>query len=301
MDAVADIGNIEDSYEVVGVLDNDGGFGDIYVAHDRRSRAKVAIKTQKSWRIGPKSLHISDGRRLVEVESRHMMTLRGIEAIPRLLATGTYRGNRCLVMEFVKGRQLRNVVEKRPVKDLSVVASIIGQLCEILHDVHARDLVHCDLKPENVIVEPDGRLRLIDMGQAVRANKETSDGFGTTGYAAPEQLEANQDGLTSRADIFALGAMLLEMTVMQLPYGGPEERVEQGHPVLPAERIATIPSEFRDLALRMVAWEAEDRPANVREVFEAIRPHLPKTRSDRPLKPLSPDPTEYYRSRPPRL
>ncbi len=87
---------------------------------------------------------------------------------------------------------------------------------------------------------------------------------------------------------------------MRLPYGGQGERAEEGTPVLP-DRLAKLPPKFASLALSMVRWEAAERPADVREVFDRLRCHLPRLGSQRPSKPLRPDPTEYYRTHPPRL
>ncbi|MFE3883474.1 serine/threonine protein kinase [Streptomyces lydicus] len=297
---IEEVGDVEQRYEILGPI-GDGGYGDLYSGRDHESGEKVAVKSQKPWRMGPRVHHQSDGEELIQ-EGFRMLTLSGIEAIPEIIATGTYKGDRCLVMEFIEGRQLQDVLmAARPVRDPGTVASITGQLCEILWDVHRKELVHCDLKPENVVVKPDGRMYLIDMGQAVRVKEETSDGRGTPGYASPEQLEENHNGLTGQADIFGLGCMLLEMTVLRLPYGGLERRVDQGHPILPPDRLALLPPQFRDLVMQMVQWDAEDRPADVREVFERIRPYLPALGARRPSKPLRPDPTEYYRTHPPRL
>ncbi|MFI0976533.1 protein kinase [Streptomyces sp. NPDC021093] len=205
-------------------------------------------------------------------------------------------------MEFVEGRQLHDVLsDALPIRYPEAIASIIGQLCEILREVHDRNLVHCDLKPENVIVQPDGRLRLIDMGLAITAGQKTCDSRGTRGWASPEQSDACTPGLTRQADIFGLGCMLIEMTVMRLPYGGLEELAEPGGPVLPPEKLAALPPEFASLALSMVRWNAEERPADVREVFEQLRPHLPALGSRWSSKRLRPDPTEYYRTHEPRL
>ncbi len=300
MSEIKEIGNIEQRYKILGPI-GDGGYGDLYAGCDRERGKKVAVKAQKPWRMGPRTYHESDGEELIK-EGACLLTLSGIEAIPELIATGTYKDDRCLVMEFIEGRQLQDVLmSARPVRAPNTVASIIGQLCEILWEVHRKELVHCDLKPENVVVEPDGRLRLIDMGQAVRIGEATPRELGTPGYASPEQLEENCDGLTEQADIFALGCLLLEMTVLRLPYGGSKRRVCRGCPVLQPDRLASIPAQFRDLALQMVQWDAQDRPADVREVFEQIRPYLPALGSLRPPKPLRPDPTEYYRTRAPRL
>ncbi|MFD8933876.1 serine/threonine protein kinase [Streptomyces sp. NPDC059578] len=300
MREIEEIGDVEKRYEVLGTV-GCGGQGDLFLGRDRRSGERVALKLQKARDLGPESNFHWAGRNLLEEGSR-MTLLAGIQAIPEIIASGTHRGRRCLVMEFVEGRQLQDVLlAARPVRHPGTVASVIGQLCEILWEVHARNLVHCDLKPENVIVQPDGRLRLIDMGHAITAGKSTQYERGTRGWASPEQSDACPSGLTRRADIFGLGCILLEMTVMRLPYGGLEERAEQGGPVLPADRLAKLPLEFASLALRMVRWEAEERPADVREVFDQLRPHLPRLGSRRPSKRLRPDPTEYYRTHPARL
>ncbi|WP_206507347.1 serine/threonine protein kinase [Streptomyces chrestomyceticus] len=300
MRKVEEIGNVEKSYEVLDMV-GDGGQGDLFLARDRRSGERVALKLQKARDLGPESIFRWAGEELLREGSR-MTLLTGIQAIPEIIATGTHRGRRCLIMEFVEGRQLQDVLlAARPVRHPEIVASVIGQLCEILWEVHAQNLVHCDLKPENVIVQPDGRLSLIDMGLAVTAGKATSDSRGTRGWASPEQSDACPSGLTQRADIFGLGCMLLEMTVMRLPYGGLEELAEPGGPVLPAEKLAALPPEFASLALSMVRRKAEERPADVREVFDQLRPYLPRLGSRRPPKRLRPDPTEYYRTHEPRL
>ncbi|MDX3086720.1 MULTISPECIES: serine/threonine protein kinase [Streptomyces] len=300
MREIEEIGDVEKRYEVLDMF-GDGGQGDLFLGRDRSSGQKVALKLQKARDLGPESAFRSAGMRLVK-EGSHMMMLSGIQAIPEIIAVGTHRRRRCLIMEFIEGRQLHNVLrEARPVKHPGIIASVIGQLCEILAEVHDQNLVHCDLKPENVIVQPDGRLRLIDMGLAVVAGEETDWSRGTRGWASPEQSDACPSGLTRQADIFGLGCILLEMTVMRLPYGGLEELAEAGTPVLPADKLAELPPEFASLALWMVRYEAAERPANVREVFDRLRPYLPRLGSRRPPKRLRPDPTEYYRTHSPRL
>lgn len=296
-----DIGNVERYYEV-SHLEGDGGQGDLFAGRDRASGRKIALKVQKPLGLQPPSWFRSEGDRLV-LEG-HKQLLTDIEDFPEMIAIGWYRRRRCLVMEFVEGRQLRTVLmSRRPLKDVATVASIIGQLCEILDVIHQKELVHCDLKPENVIVEPDGKIRLIDMGHAVWRGCPTEMEHGTLGYASPAQWDPNPSGLTEHADVYALGAMLLEMTVMRLPYiTEREERPLRGCPVLPPDRLTAIPPKLAPLALQMVEWDAHRRPPNVREVFARLRSLLPTVDScRRPVKPLRPDPTEYYRTHVPRL
>ncbi|MFJ2674879.1 serine/threonine protein kinase [Streptomyces sp. NPDC087525] len=300
MKKIERLGDVEKHYEVLDMV-GCGGQGELFIGQHRKSGERVALKVQKPWGLGARKYFDEAGEELLE-EGGRMLALTGIKAIPEILATGTHKGRRCLVMEFVKGRQLQDVLlAARPVRHPNTVASVIGQLCEILWEVHEKRLVHCDLKPENVIVEPDGRLHLIDMGWAVSSGAETADAHGTLGWASPEQSEASPHGLTPQADIFGLGCILLEMTVMRLPYGGLEERAVLGCPVLPPDRLALLPPQFASLALQMVRWEAEERPADVQEVFDRLRPYLPPLGSRRPPRPLEPDPTEYYRTHPPRM
>ncbi|MER5766617.1 serine/threonine-protein kinase [Streptomyces sp. NPDC001985] len=283
-------------YEVLEEVGS-GGQGDLYAGFDRETGEKVAIKFQKPRAFESESWYREIGKDFVQ-EATWGDRLSGVRGIPRILDHGHHGNRYCIVMEFAEGRLLDDVIaDARPLKHLPSVASVIGQLCEILSGVHRRGLVHRDVKPENVILGPDGQVWLLDLGLAVGAGVRVEYAGGTIGYAPPEQLDASDRGLTARSDVFALGCLLLEMTIMRLPYAG-RERPEPGCPVLPAEDIELIPGEFRSLALRMVDTVAENRPT-VSEVRDELRPFLPVPGSPPPAKPLTPDPTEYYRCPPP--
>jgi serine/threonine-protein kinase len=301
MGQVLDLPDIEEVYEVMEQV-GDGGQADLYAGCERSSGRKVALKIQKERGFEP-SQYFKEVAQGFEKEGGRTQTLAGVRGIPEVFAIGYYRERRCIALEFIEGKLLfDSTASARPVKDLGTIASVAGQLCEILDGVHRLNIVHRDLKPENVMVEPDGRIRLLDLGMAISANEDTEEGCGTIGYVPPEQLDRNTAGVTGRADIFALGCILLEMTVMQLPYGGTRTGLlQEGFPVLPPDRLADLPPALGPLMLRMVERLPERRPADVREVFAALRPHLPVPGSARPRKPLRPDPTEYYRTNPPRL
>lgn len=294
--------DIETRYNVQGEIGR-GGQGLLFVAIERASGRRMAVKVQPPWHSESHARFMSLGRELFEEGDRNE-ELSAVPGIPDVFARGLYRGRRCIVMEYVDGVPLAGLVESvRPVKDLGTVAALIGQLCEILHGVHALNLVHCDVKPENVIVEHDGRVRLIDMGLGIAMGTEFHFSRGTPGFMAPEQYDGNPKGkgLTGQADIFGLGVMLLEMTVMRVPYGGTEERLLEEHAVLPADRLAQIPSRIRPLALSMVERDKDLRPPTMKAVFDALRPLIPVPGSRRSAKPLRPDPVQYYLANAPTL
>ncbi|MFF7591096.1 protein kinase [Kitasatospora purpeofusca] len=294
-----EIGDIESHYEVLEQISFDTGQGDLYAGRNRVTGEKVAIKAQKERQFESTQYFADLGTDLTE-EGTHTFNLLKVPGIPKLMALGEFRGRRCLVMEYVDGLPLSDVVSSfRPIRDTVTVASVIGQLCEILDDVHRLRFVHRDVKLDNAMVERSGRLRLLDLGLATAADAPTDRGCGTMGYAAPEQLGASESGVTAQADIFSLGCVLLEMTVMQLPYGGTRSGITARNPVvLPRDRIDAIPGIFAELALAMVELKPENRPATVREVYAGFRCQVPPVDSPAPGKPMRPDPTEYFRTIP---
>ncbi|MFH8558579.1 serine/threonine protein kinase [Streptomyces celluloflavus] len=280
-----------------------GGQGELYRGRDTETGRHVAVKLQKARLFEPENSYRGMGDTFEE-EAAMTQQLTGIRGVPRVIASGpvgfTYE-RRCIVLEFVEGPVLYDAMLRgRPLRT-PTVASIIGQLCEILHRVHDRQLVHRDIKPENVILDPSGCVWLIDMGLALHQGEKTDRGDGTPGYVPPDEYDGCPDGVTLLSDIFALGCMLLEMTVMQLPYAGMAERPAPDCPVLPPDRMRRVPLQFRSLALSMVDRVPGNRPQGVREVFDQLRPLLPILGSKPPAKPLRPDPTEYYRTRRPTL
>ncbi|BAJ32520.1 putative serine/threonine protein kinase [Kitasatospora setae KM-6054] len=291
--------DIESHYEVLDQISFDTGQGDLYTGRHRKTGEKVALKVQKERQFESTRHFIALGRDLTD-EGECTSTLSEVPGIPRLIGQGVFRGGQCLVMEYVDGVPLYDVVSLfRPVRDTSTVASVIGQFCEVLDDVHRRGYVHRDVKPDNAMLEHSGRLRLLDLGLATPARRRTEYGCGSIGYAPPEQLRSSDDGVTPRADVFSLGCVLLEMTVMRLPYDGTRGGLTAENPVvLPRDRIDAIPKEFAEVALAMVELRPENRPASVREVYEALRSRVPPVDSPAPRKPLRPDPTEYYRTVP---
>jgi serine/threonine protein kinase len=206
------------SYEVIAPL-GQGGMGEVYRARDTKLNRDVAIK------VLPASF-AADADRLkrFEQEARTAGALNHPNLVT-IFELGVAEGSPYIVMELVEGETLRQrLAGALPVRKAIDYAMQIAQGLAAAHD---RGIVHRDLKPENVIVTPDGRLKTLDFGLAkafARAIKNdggsletglfdgTSPGtvLGTVGYMAPEQVRG-ESTIDSRADIFALGAILYEM------------------------------------------------------------------------------------------
>ncbi|WP_075791151.1 serine/threonine-protein kinase [Massilia putida] len=197
----------------------EGGFGEVYEAWDTRLQRSVAIKTIRHGG--------SAGVDLVR-EARLAASLRHA-AFVKVYAVEEDSDGQFIVMELVHGRTLKQALQDDSVS-LSTALDWVGQIAEAMRDAHASGLVHGDIKPSNLMVEDDGRVRILDFGLALRHDAlatETvslgstvsagqTDPQGTIAYMAPERLQgATPD---PRADVYALGVILYELACGKRPF-----------------------------------------------------------------------------------
>jgi serine/threonine-protein kinase len=197
----------------------EGGFGEVYEAWDTRLHRSVAIKTIRHG--------VSAGVDLVR-EARLAASLRHA-AFVKIHAVEDDGDGQFIVMELVHGRTLKQILQDGPVA-LSTALNWAGQVAEAMRDAHASGLVHGDIKPSNLMVEDDGRVRILDFGLALRqdtlatetvslgstASAGQTDPQGTIAYMAPERLQgATPD---PRADVYALGVILYELACGKRPF-----------------------------------------------------------------------------------
>ena len=158
-----------------------------------------------------------------EVEQMILEKLQGPH-VPTFIAKGDMAMQPYLVMEYIEGPALHDCLEKGPL-DFDEIARRMTAVAGAVHDVHSQNVVHLDLKPANILFRPDGTAVLIDFGLAHHAQlpdlvqEAFNKPVGTAAYIAPEQIYNRR--CDPRSDIFALGAMLYQLTTMNLPFGSP--------------------------------------------------------------------------------
>jgi serine/threonine protein kinase len=234
---------VEAKYRVDLVLGR-GGMGAVYRAHDMRLERDVAIKVVRA-----ELLHDPDARSRFRREAQLVARLQH-PGVVSVFDYGTLpEGAAFLVMEYVRGRDLRAVLRERGTLPPDLVAQVLAGVCEAVDAAHRMGVLHRDLKPENVLLsEDERRVKVLDFGVAklmdadARGETLTLDGqpIGTPAYMAPEQLIGGE--VTPRTDVFALGAMAYEMAAGQAPFGlGPIAdiafRQREGAPPLPDDRV----------------------------------------------------------------
>jgi serine/threonine protein kinase len=215
---------LHERYRVVRILGK-GGMGAVYLVEDTKLYGKLWAMKELLERF------VDEADRAESVaqfqhEARILVSLRHPN-LPQIVDAFEEGGRHYLVMEYVEGQTLEAMLEQSPVGAFSEeqVLGWAGQICDVLNYLHAHDppVIFRDLKPANVMVTPEGRVKLIDFGVArlFDPSKGTDTlKMGTVGYAPPEQY-AGQGQTTPRSDVYALGATLYELLTGDNPEAHP--------------------------------------------------------------------------------
>ena len=242
-----------------------GGTGTVFQAHDPELDRQVAVKVLTNLGLG------TDGRARLQQEAQAIAKLNH----PNIVAVydvGELDNVPFIVMEYVEGQDLH----RRAPDDFAEIVSVARQVSLALQHAHDSGVIHRDLKPENVLVQSDGTAKLVDFGIARSvASRMTSEGqiAGTVYYLAPE-LALGQD-YDGRADLYALGVMLYELSVGSLPFdqGDPLAVVSQhvnATPIPPRARNPEISPRLEALILQLLSKEQSERPPSAAAVIEAL-------------------------------
>ncbi len=256
-------------------LIGEGGMGKVYEAEERLSKRKVALKV-----LRPELAKAEDGRRLFLNEMTILAHLDHPNVV-RCLACQEIEGELVMVLEFLEGPTLRQVLAERGRLPWTEAASLAVQIASGLSAAHGQTpaIVHRDLKPENVIVLPDGRVKVMDFGiakvlEAMRHG--TTHSVGTLQYMSPEQIDAGDVG--PRADLYALGLVLYELLSGQPPFSSASPRellnlhCTEPVPPLPDDVRRGLPKGVERLVFSLLEKRAEDRPESAEAVIEALEP-----------------------------
>jgi hypothetical protein len=249
-----------------------GGMGEVWKAKDQVLGRIVAIKVLKEEYTGDPGF-----LQRFRAEARHTALLNHV-GIANVFDYGEEAGSAYLVMELVPGQPLSSIIEHEQVLSPDRTLSMIAQTARALAIAHAQGLVHRDIKPGNLLITPDGRVKVTDFGIARLADQvpltQTGQVMGTAQYLAPEQ--ATGQTATGASDIYSLGVIGYECLSGHRPFSGESQiaialaQVNDAPPPL----SETLPRPVRALLMSMLAKDPKNRPANaikLSEAAEAIR------------------------------
>lgn len=193
---------------------------------------------------------------------------------------GQDEGTYYIVMEFVRGSDLKTAIIERGAINQRKVAEIGSQVCQALSVAHGLDIIHRDIKPQNIMVQPDGNVKVMDFGIARAKNSvmtQTSSVLGTAHYISPEQAQGKD--LTATSDIYSLGIVLYESATGRLPFDGPDAvsvamKQVNDLPVPPREINPDIDPALEAIIMKAIAKNPADRFATAKDMRLALNDYL---------------------------
>ena len=252
-----------------------GGMGVVYRAFDRELQEPIAIKTLKPEAMAGGSAGLDRFKQEIRLARRiaHRNVVRTYDL-------GEQNGMYYLTMEYVEGTSLKQLIVSRGKLPVAVTLTVGKQLCRALEVAHAEGVIHRDIKPQNIVVEPSGFLKVMDFGIARLANPpkgkgltEAGTSIGTPDYMSPEQLSGAE--LDPRSDLYAAGVVLFECLTGRLPFEAETtwalvaKHLEEETPD-PRKFNAEVPPVLAAVILKAMAKNPADRYATATEMHDAL-------------------------------
>ncbi|MFE6735779.1 serine/threonine protein kinase [Microbacterium sp. NPDC057650] len=246
-----------------------GGMGEVWEATDHVIGRIVAIKILKDEYMGDPGF-----LERFRAEARHA-ALVNHEGIASVFDYGEENGSAYLVMELVPGEALSTLLERDGELSADKTLDIVAQTASALQAAHAAGLVHRDIKPGNLLITPDGRVKITDFGIARIADQvpltATGQVMGTVQYLSPEQASGHP--ASPATDIYSLGIVAYECLAGRRPFTGESQvaiamaQINEQPPPLPA----TVPQPVQNLVMAMIAKKPADRPSSAATVARAAQ------------------------------
>jgi len=265
-------------YDIEAVLGK-GAMGIVYAGNDSRLKRKVAIKTILKSALDEDTAKEYSMR--FDREARAVARLNHPNIV-QVYDFGEEGDIAYIVMEFIKGRELKDFFDAKERFELKESVHIMCELCDALHFAHEAGVVHRDIKPANVMIDSSGRVKLADFGVARitdadrNASEKTQAGvvIGTPAYMSPEQLEGNE--IDRRTDIFSAGVVLYQFLTGEKPFTGTgawtiAKKILHDDPPRPSSIHPTISPLFDAVVNKALAKKVEDRYQTARDFEIALK------------------------------
>lgn len=263
---------IADRYEVVTQIGT-GGMSDVYKAIDHTLGRNVAIKVLKA--------EFCEEMNFVTKFRTEAQSAARLEHpnIVNIYDVGSQDGFYYIIMEYVEGITLKSYIEKKGQLNYKETLSIAIQVGRGIQAAHAKNIIHRDIKPQNIIISTDGKVKVTDFGIARAVSEHTihSDVMGSVHYASPEQ--ARNGYVSNRSDIYSLGIVMYEMITGRVPFDGDSTvavaiKHLQDEMVSPSEYAKDIPVSLEKIILKCTQKSADRRYDSMDSLLVDLRKSL---------------------------
>jgi beta-lactam-binding protein with PASTA domain/tRNA A-37 threonylcarbamoyl transferase component Bud32 len=261
---------IDGRYRVIKRLGS-GGMADVYCAEDQQLGRRVALKLLYR--------HFAEDEQFVERFRREASSAAGLQHpnIVGIYDRGEWNGTYYIAMEYIEGRTLKDVIRERGPAPPEAAVDIVLQILRAARFAHRRGVVHRDIKPHNVLIDDEGRVKVTDFGIArAGASDMTETGLimGTSQYLSPEQAQGKP--VDARSDLYSIGIVLYEMLTARVPFDAESpvavalKQVSE-RPVPPRELNPEVPPALEGVVLRAMEKNPARRFADADEFIAALQ------------------------------
>ena len=273
---------INDRYQIIKTL-GEGGMANVYLAHDTILDRSVAVKVLRG--------DLASDEKFVRRFQREALSASSLSHpnIVEMYDVGEDDGQYYIVMEYVDGKTLKQVLKQRGHLSVSEVVDIMLQVTDGMAHAHDAYIIHRDIKPQNIMMLSNGMIKITDFGVATALNStqltQTNSVMGTVHYLPPEQ--ASGKGSTIKSDIYSMGIMMYELLAGFVPYKGDsavEIALKHLKEPLPSVRktYPEIPQSIENVIIKATAKNPKNRYKDAREMHEDIKTAMDESRQNEP-------------------
>lgn len=273
---------ISDRYQIIKAI-GEGGMANVYLAYDTILDRDVAVKVLRG--------DLANDEKFVRRFQREALSASSLTHpnIVEVYDVGEDHGMYYIVMEYVEGRHLKDLIKKRGKLTTSEVIDIMLQITDGMSVAHDSYIIHRDIKPQNIMILENGLVKIMDFGIAMALNStqltQTNSVMGSVHYLPPEQ--ASGKGATLQSDIYSMGIVMYELLTGKLPYKGDnavEIALKQLKEPLPdiREELPNIPQSIENIIIKATAKNPKNRYADAREMHEDLLTCMDESRVNEP-------------------
>ncbi|MGM9879170.1 MAG: Stk1 family PASTA domain-containing Ser/Thr kinase [Bacilli bacterium] len=273
---------VNSRYEIIKTI-GEGGMANVYLARDIILDRNVAIKVLRG--------DLASDEKFVRRFQREALSASSLSHpnIVEIYDVGEDDGDYYIVMEYVEGKNLKQLLKKREKLTAAEVVDIMLQITSAMGVAHDSLIIHRDLKPQNILIKDDGEIKITDFGIAMALNAtqltQTNSAMGSVHYFPPEQ--ANGKGSSLKSDVYSLGIMMYELLTGVLPFRGDNaveialKHLKEPIPLIRTE-LPELPQSLENIIIKATAKNPKNRYANANEMHDDLLTALNKERENEP-------------------
>ena len=274
---------ISDRYQIIKSI-GEGGMANVYLAYDTILDRNVAVKVLRG--------DLSNDEKFVRRFQREALAASSLSHpnIVEVYDVGEDNGEYYIVMEYIEGKHLKNLLKKRGKLTLSEAVDIMLQITDGMAAAHDSYIIHRDIKPQNIMILENGLVKITDFGIAMAMNAtqltQTNSVMGSVHYLPPEQ--ASGQGSTLQSDIYSMGIVMYELLTGELPFKGDNaveialKHLKEPIPDI-REKLPNVPNSIYNIIKKATAKNPKNRYNDAREMHEDLLTCLDDTRANEPI------------------